>query len=167
MALVAGDAQSRQFGKSPQRAEREGACPLARNAPHCRGQVEAVGAELAKAQLVEHRGAVGAGVPRRIAEGVDRVWKIEAAAVVAGVHAVAGLRASKFAHRLDVVAAPGDAFGEQRERALDVDQRRQGQTTSTMPATASCTLASSETACTMARSAARRGSMPFSMSAAA
>ena len=44
---------------------------------------------------------------------------------------------------------------------------RQGQTTSTMPPTACCTLASSDTACTMAISHARRGSMPrFTNSAA-
>ena len=92
---------------------------------------------------------------------------MQAAPVVAGLCVVRPLVFAEFAQRLDVVRPAGDALGEQRQGAVDVDEGDQGQTTSTMPATASCTLASSETACTMATSAARRGSMPRSISDAA
>ena len=111
--------------------------------------------------------------------GVNGRWQRQAAAV--------RIRAGnnelwRFRCRSDVVGAPGDAFGEQGERPFNGKERRrpaglggflgtgrwvQGRTTSTMPTTASCTLASSETACTMAMSAARRGAMPCVTSCAA
>ena len=146
----------RQFGHKPSRGL----------------HVEAVGPELAESQLVEDGESVYGRVEGLVWKVVDDVRQVHAATVVPGVDAIAGADGGsgvtrKLGSGLDVNDPSGDALGEQRQHPVDVGERGQGQTTSTMPATASWTWGSSDTASTMAISAARRGSMPRWMSSPA
>src|SRR5690606_731232 len=71
---------------------------------------------------------------------------------------------AELAGGLDVEVAAGDAFREQAQTLLQGRKLDHGSTVSTMSPMASCTVGSSETACTTAISAARRGVMPRPMS---
>ena len=98
---------------------------------------------------------------------VDLFGQVDGLTVVIRADAIAdgGVRIAGELHEgLDVHRPTGDAFGEQRQHPVDVAERGQGQTTSTIPATASWTFGSSDTASTMATCAARRGSMPWPIS---
>ena len=144
-----------------------------RHPPTRRLDFEPVGSELPESDFVERRDAVERRVQPIVGEVVDAFRQVHGPGVVAGADAIAGPGIAVAAARplrrplrqgLDVHRSPRDAFGEQRQHPVDVGERGQGQTTSTIPATASWTLGSSDTASTMANWAARRGSMPRSMS---
>ena len=133
----------------------------------CRVDVESVGPELPESEFVECREAVQRPIQSLVREVFDLLGQVDGLAVVIRADAIAGRQvwvASEFREGLDVYGPTRNALGEQRQHPVDVGERGQGQTTSTIPATASWTLGSSDTASTMATCAARRGSIRCRMS---
>ena len=135
----------------------------------CVAHAKAEGAALAQAELFHDQHAIAA-----------QVGCVEFFRQINGVVALPGrvvderqfARIVELFAGLDVEIAPGDAFRKQREGVLGFRQQHHGPAgygsmTSTMSATACCTVASSEMAVTMATSAARRGAIPALMSSPA
>ncbi len=121
--------------------------------------------ELAIAELVQRQQTVRAAIAGRIVSDVDarrqiHRFRAQQRLVRAQRYRIAGERIG----RAHLVSRAGDRVREQREPSLDIEQIHRaaghGRTTSTTSATACCTVPSSDTACTMPISHARRASIP-------